>query len=157
MFFSKTTEVTKTVLPKVLQNFRKTPNCTCWPKELNQKGFPCNIQYRTRLKGPLHFFGVLRQNGRWKIPKGAPFSFFRHLRLFSKTFFGSVEENTLTLWSPFAIFEPRYGADLGRSRLLKLNNLISVLQKVEFFILCGFYNVGSRNFWNSFWNSCKVQ
>ena len=25
--------------PKVLQNFKKTPHCTCCPKELNQKGF----------------------------------------------------------------------------------------------------------------------
>ena len=33
-------EVTKIVLPKVSQNFEKTPNCTCWPRELNQKGFP---------------------------------------------------------------------------------------------------------------------
>ena len=38
---------------KVLQNLQKTPKCTWWPKELNQKGFPRNIQYRTRPKGPL--------------------------------------------------------------------------------------------------------
>ena len=54
-------EVTKIVLPKVLQNFEKTPNCTYWPKELNQKGFPRNIQYRTRPKGPpFSFFSALR-------------------------------------------------------------------------------------------------
>ena len=35
--FLRSPEVTKIVLPKVLQNFEKTPNCTCWPKELNQK------------------------------------------------------------------------------------------------------------------------
>ena len=44
---------------KVLQNFRKPPNCTRWHKEPNQKGFPRNIQYRT-------------------MPKGPPFQFFRH-------------------------------------------------------------------------------
>ena len=26
--------------PKVLQNFKKLPNCTRWPNELSQKGFP---------------------------------------------------------------------------------------------------------------------
>ena len=52
MFFLRPPELTKIVLPKVLQNFQKTPKCTCWPKELNQKGFPRNIQYRTRPKGP---------------------------------------------------------------------------------------------------------
>ena len=50
-FFFDTPELTKKVLPKVIQNFQKTPKCTCWPKELNQKGFPRNIQYRTRPKG----------------------------------------------------------------------------------------------------------
>ena len=63
-FFFETPEVTKVVLPKVLQNFKKTPNCTCWPQETNQKGFsffPQNIQYRTRLKGPpFSFFGIAR-------------------------------------------------------------------------------------------------
>ena len=45
----------------VLQNFKKTPNCTCWPKELNQKSFQRNIQYRTRPKGPpFSFFGIAR-------------------------------------------------------------------------------------------------
>ena len=64
LWFFDTPEVTKIVLPKILQNFKKTPNCTYWPKELNQKSFPCNIQYRTRSKGP-------------------PFSFFRHCETFS--------------------------------------------------------------------------
>ena len=30
--FMKTTRSTRIVLPKVLQNFPKTPNCTCWPQ-----------------------------------------------------------------------------------------------------------------------------
>ena len=36
--FFDITEVTKIVLPKVLQNFKVLENCTCWPKELNQNG-----------------------------------------------------------------------------------------------------------------------
>ena len=53
--------MTKIVLPKVLQKFEKTPNWTRWPKELNQKGFPRKVQYRTRPKGPaLDFFGTVR-------------------------------------------------------------------------------------------------
>ena len=122
-----TPEVTKLVLPKVPQNFKETPNCTCWPKKLNQKGFPRNIQYRTRPKrppfqffsalrdffrkkisqsSPFNFFGVLRQNGCGKIPKIPLSIFFGIVRLFPKNLSGAVEENTLTLWSPFAIFEP---------------------------------------------------
>ena len=59
--FFDTPEVTKTVLPKFLQNFKKTPNCTCWPKELNQKCFPRNREYRTRPKvSPFSFFGIAR-------------------------------------------------------------------------------------------------
>ena len=50
--FLRPPKVTKIVIPKVLQNFEKTTKCTCWFKELNQKGFPRNIQYRTRPKGP---------------------------------------------------------------------------------------------------------
>ena len=121
-------------LPKVLQNFKVSPKCTSWPRELNQKRFsffPRNIQYRARIKRPhsvfsalcdflrfffhqralFYFSGVLRQNGRWKIPKGSPFQFsFRHCEtFFSKKNFsskGSQLTNSLTLWSPFAIFEP---------------------------------------------------
>ena len=39
-FCFDTPEVTKIVLPKVLQNII-APNCTIWPSELNQKGFYC--------------------------------------------------------------------------------------------------------------------
>ena len=70
-----------------------------------KKGFPRNIQYRARLKGPLfnfyaivwrfsknflsskaplHFFDARRQKGCWKIPKGFPFSFFQHCETFRK-------------------------------------------------------------------------
>ena len=99
-----TPEVTKIVLPKVLRIFKKSPNCTCWPKELNQKSFPRNIQYRTV---PLSFFRHCETFFGKKIPKGShlhilelcdrmavekskrfpSFSFFGIVRLFSKTFF----------------------------------------------------------------------
>ena len=73
--FFDTPEVTKIVLPKVLQNFRVLQNCTCWPRELNQKGFsffPRNIQYRARLKGPpFSFFGIVTFF-RKKFRKGPP-------------------------------------------------------------------------------------
>ena len=77
LFFIRPPEVTKIVLPKVLQNFEKTPTCTCWPKEQNQKGFPRNVQYRTRPKGPpLDFFGTVRLLFNFFPPKGSPFNFF---------------------------------------------------------------------------------
>ena len=113
-------EVTKIVLSKVLQNFRKTSNCTCWPKELKEKGSTRNILYRTRLKGsPFQFFSALRDFFRnknspkgplfnffssfptdWILRnhKGSPFQFFSALRLFKK-FSGAVEEITETLKS----------------------------------------------------------
>ena len=92
--FFDTPEVTKIVLPKNLQNFKKTPNSTRWPKELNQKVFfpffPRNIQYRAKLKAPFQFFRqcatfrkknpppfnflMFCNNGCWKIRKGPPFS-----------------------------------------------------------------------------------
>ena len=69
--------MTKIVLPKVLQNFEKTPNCTCWPKELNQKGFPRNIQNRTRPKGPpFRFFRHCATFFPFFSTKGPPFNFF---------------------------------------------------------------------------------
>ena len=82
--FFDTPEVTKKVLPKVLQNFKKTPNCTCWPKELNQKGFPRNIQYRTRPKVPLSVFSALR--------------------LFSKLFFGCCRGEYFDTLKSFCYF-----------------------------------------------------
>ena len=88
---------TKIFLSKVLQNFKKTPSCSRWPKELNQKGFPRNIQYRTRPEGPFLFFRhceIFRKKfsplqffrnfaTKWmlKNPKGIP-RFFGIVRLF---------------------------------------------------------------------------
>ena len=78
VFFFDTPEVTKIVLPKVLQKFKKTPNCTCWPKELSQKGFPRNIQYQTRPKGPFSFFGIVRLFSDKKFfPQRVPLQLFR--------------------------------------------------------------------------------
>ena len=61
-FFFDTSEVTKIVLPKVLQNFKVLENCTCWPKELIQNSiflfFSAYIQYRARRKGPLVEMGL---------------------------------------------------------------------------------------------------
>ena len=95
VFFSRPPELTKIVLPKVLPNFQKTPKCTCWPKELNQKSFPSNIQYRTRPN--LHF------------------RFFRHCVTFFNFFpwKGSQVTNTLKFWSPFAICDPWIWRRLG--------------------------------------------
>ena len=129
--FLRPPELTKIVLPKVIQNFQKMPKCTCWPKELNQKGFLCNIQYRTRPKGP--FFGTVRLFSKknffptkgplqffwsfateWvlKNPKGSSLSvFFGIVRLFSNFFLGNFEVLLLFL-------SLRYDADLGRSRLV---------------------------------------
>ena len=108
--FLRPPELTKIVLPKVIQNFQKMPKCTCWPKELNQKGFLCNIQYRTRPKGP--FFGTVRlfskknffpherppsnflefcnRMGVEKSQRVLPFSFFRHCETFFNFFFIKV-------------------------------------------------------------------
>ena len=96
--FLRPPELTKIVLPKGLQNFQKTPKCTCWPKELNQKGFPRNIQYRTRpkgpffwhcaiffketfstTKGPLQFFWSFATEWMLKNPKGSSLSVFSAL------------------------------------------------------------------------------
>ena len=88
--------------------------------------FPRNIPYRARpksppfnffrhcetffsdffskffsLKGsPLHFFDVLRQNGRWKIPKGSSFQFCRHCEIFpeNKKKFSSIFSCFATEW-----------------------------------------------------------
>ena len=54
-------------------------------------------------KGPPSiFFDDLRHNG-WNISKCPPWC-ANSVQLLS--FSGTVEDNTLTLWSPFAIFEP---------------------------------------------------
>ena len=90
-------ELTKIVLPKVLQNLQKMPKSTWWPKELNQKGFPRNIHYRTR-------------------PKGPPFQFFGHCGTFFEIFFFVKVfpiHQYLEIWSPFAIFETWIWRRLG--------------------------------------------
>ena len=81
IFFFDTPEVTKIVV--VPQKFyiilRRQANCTRWPKELSQKGFPRNIQNRRRPKGPpFPFSSALPDFFSGKnFPKGSPFQFFR--------------------------------------------------------------------------------
>ena len=74
-FFRYTWSDQNSSTPKVLKNFKKTPNCTHWPKELNQKGFPRNIQYRTRPQAPLSVFDIARFFPGKIFSKGSP-SFF---------------------------------------------------------------------------------
>ena len=103
-------EVTKIVLPqKFYKIFKETPNCTRWPKELNQK-FPAWHTIPDETKGPpfsffRHFFGTFfgenfPPKGRSplqffrsfaterisKNPKGTPFQFFRHCETFLNFF-----------------------------------------------------------------------
>ena len=104
--------MTKIVLPKVEQIFMVS-NCTCWPRELYQKGvsfFPHNIQYRARLKGPhfqlfrhyVTFFGE-------KIPQRFPASIFLEFcnRMDvekSQTEIPNVQKIFFTKGSPFNFF-----------------------------------------------------
>ena len=104
---------------------------------MNQKVFPRNIHYRTRPNDPsfqsffwycetfsgnifpLQFFGVSRQNGCLKIPKGPPLIFFGIVSLFSKHFFRCCRREYFDNLKSFLLFlSLRYGADLCRSRLV---------------------------------------
>ena len=62
----------------------------------------CQNIKQSILKGsPCIFFDVLRQKGCWKIPKGPPFSFFRHCEIFSrkwKFLFSSIFSCFATEW-----------------------------------------------------------
>ena len=112
--FLRPPELTKIVLPKVLQNFK----FQLLARGTEPKSFPRNIKCRTRPKGPPFqfffgiarlffgekfspkgppsFFWVSRQTGYRKIPKGPPLNFFGVVRLFKKNF-SAVEENSLKL------------------------------------------------------------
>ena len=69
---------------------------------------------------PFNCFGVLKQNGCWKIPKGPPFQFFSALRLFKKNSWKVSNSSLLWRFEVILLFlSLRYGADLGRSRLVK--------------------------------------
>ena len=113
--FLRPPELTKIVLPKVLQNFK----FHLLAQGTEPKSFPHNIQCRTRPKGPpFPFFSALRDFFQKKIfPKRSPFSFFgfcdrlgieksqrvppfnffRRCETFFKNNFSAVEENTLKL------------------------------------------------------------
>ena len=142
--FLRPPEVIKVVLPKVLQNFEKTPKCTCWPKEPNQKGFPRNIQYRTRPKGPpldffrhcatfvqiffspkgppLIFLEFCDRMDVEKCPRLHPFSFFGIVRFFFQKVHKKVSNSakfTLETLKSFCYFlSLSYGANLGWSRIV---------------------------------------
>ena len=89
-WFLRPPEVCRIVLPKALQNFKKTPNCTCWPRELNQKCFPRNIQYSTRPNGPpSRYFRHCETFFREKFPPKI-FPFFRLTYNTGRDFFGIV-------------------------------------------------------------------
>ena len=87
-FFFDTHEVTKIVLPKVLQNFKKTPNCACWPKAMNQKSFTFFPKHTIpdETKGTPSIFLSFATEWMLKNPDSAKFLGFA----------GTVEENTLT-------------------------------------------------------------
>ena len=101
VFSSRTPDLTKIILPKVLQNFK----LHLLAQETEPKSFPHNIQGRTRPKGPpfsflalrdcfsgkkfpkgtpLQFFGFCDRLGIEKSQKDPPFNFFGVVRLFSK-------------------------------------------------------------------------
>ena len=131
--------MTKIVLPKVLQNFQKTPKCTCWPKELNQKGFPrtntdetkgsifsalcdfCQKKNSPR-KAPFNFLEFCNRMDVEKSQRVLPFSFFRHCAtFFQKLFFHKSSPNSPILgnFEVLLLFlSLGYGADLGRSGLV---------------------------------------
>ena len=73
VFFFRPPELTKIVLPKVLQNFK----FHLLAQGTEPKSFPHNIQCRTRPKGPpFSFFGIVRLFGKKISPKGPPSIFF---------------------------------------------------------------------------------
>ena len=107
--FFGTPEVTKTVLPKVLQSF-KAPYCICCHRELNQKqksffSFPRNIQCPERLMDTLPFsFLALWDFFREKSPsKGHTLQFFWSFgtKWMLKNPRGSSFSGFLTLWGFF--------------------------------------------------------
>ena len=99
LFFRYTLSGQNSSTPEVLPNFRKTPKCTRWPKELNQEGFPRNIQYRTRPNDPL-------------------FSFLWHCETFFTIFFHwRVSDSPIHFEVLLLFLSLRHVAELGRSRL----------------------------------------
>ena len=84
VFFLRPPELTKIVLPKVLQNF----NFHLLAQGTEPKSFPHSIQCRTRPKGPpFSFFRHCETFFRKKnFPQRAPFKFFRRCETFFKNF-----------------------------------------------------------------------
>ena len=70
-------------------------------------------------KGPLLHFSAL-----WDLYRRPRIS-KKYFGYFNFSSCGYCRREYLTLWSPFAILSLRYGADLGRSRLVTSLNVIS--------------------------------
>ena len=133
--FLRPPEVTKIVYPKkVLQNFKETPNFTRWPKELNETvprvtyntgrhqrvpPFSCFRHCETFResffsKGPPSFCDRMMLEN----PKGSLSVFFGIVRVFN-FFHKSVNiHQYFDILKSCYFFSLRYGADLGRSRLV---------------------------------------
>ena len=137
-FFFDTPEVTKLVLPKVLQNYKKTASCTCWPKKVNQKGFPFFPQNTIpeETKKPLSVFWHCETSFPKKSPKD-PFNFFDDLRQkgwnltaslarqFGSTFgfYGYCRREYIDTLGHLLFLSLRYGADFFEvNSWTKVNN-----------------------------------
>ena len=152
--FLRPPELTKIVLPKVLQNFQKTPKCTGWTKELNQKGFPSSIQ-NTGRDQRVHFFRhcatffkkkffphespppsifwSFATEWMLKNPKGSTLSVFSALWDFSKKNFHKRVPNSPILgnFEVLLLFlSLGYCAELGRSRLVLFYSFIKHLNNL---------------------------
>ena len=115
--FLRPPELTKIVLPKVLQNFQK---CTSWPKELNQKSFPRNIQYRTRPNLHFRFFRHCATFSKKNFMKGFPihqyFEILKSFLLFLSLGYGAVPGLfTIRVWRKYLMLSG------GRLSILNIN------------------------------------
>ena len=84
VFFFDTPEVTKIVLPKVLQNFILFLLAQGTEPKRFFFFFPRNIQYWARLKGLSVFSALCDFFLKKFFPKGSPVSFFQIIRFFEK-------------------------------------------------------------------------
>ena len=132
---------------------------------------------------PLHFFFILQNNGCSKTPKGPPFTFFGTMRFTGdqkkskknqKIFFqffshaGTKKANTWHFEILLLFLSLRYGADLGRSRLVSSSNglrtgppasanlitknytVLRIFRLCEYFLFFGLVNILLRGNPHSF-------
>ena len=116
-FFVDIPEVTKIVLPKMLQNFKLSLLAQgTEPKRFFLFSAWHFFPKKSSLKGPLQYFWRFATEWMLKNPKGYPLSVFWDYGIFSQKKIspkGPQFTNAWTLWSPFAIFEPYIGHRLG--------------------------------------------